>query len=310
MSIFPKRTLPGKPVTIHWNFNTSKLKEKHIFPLVRIGVKDPLGNVKMLFEEHVLALPAVEDEKLAAENNKLLYLNKNLPILLLASYLSGKSSKEKLADILQNIQGGRHFYFTYQTPENTPLGKYTLVSEVISEGEIRYSKTAIDDFFYVEKVSCEDVRWDGISGKAIVKNHSLEPAPVKIIDYTLGEALLADKLQVFELEANETKEVLFKSEHAFLSYNEEREMIPLSAAKTFVTKSPWFLSIEKPEQKATYLLNRQNDEAYLLDGETNTLWQKADGIHPADSLRACKESLYDEMLANKLLVEIVKENDH
>lgn len=44
MSIFPKRTLQDTSVTIHWNFNTSKLKGTHRFPLVCIGVKDPLGN--------------------------------------------------------------------------------------------------------------------------------------------------------------------------------------------------------------------------------------------------------------------------
>ena len=66
MSIFPKRTLPGKTVTIHWNFNTASLKGTHIFPLVRIGVKDPLGNITMLFEEHVLALP---DQKVIRDKN-------------------------------------------------------------------------------------------------------------------------------------------------------------------------------------------------------------------------------------------------
>ncbi|WP_375587596.1 hypothetical protein [Flagellimonas aurea] len=49
MSIFPKRTLPGKTVTIHWNFNTASLKGTHIFPLVRIGVKEPLGEYHHAF---------------------------------------------------------------------------------------------------------------------------------------------------------------------------------------------------------------------------------------------------------------------
>ncbi|NMH89060.1 hypothetical protein [Flavivirga algicola] len=151
MSIFPKRAIPGKTVTIHWNFNISSLKNVHIFPRVRIGVKDPNGNVTMLFEEYVLGLPNSEDEITPQKERTFKYLKKNVPLLLLADYFDGISKREQLIERLKNIQSGRHYYFTYTLPNDAPLGKYTLVSEVHSSGEIKYSKTAADDFFFVEK---------------------------------------------------------------------------------------------------------------------------------------------------------------
>ena len=152
MSIFPKRSVPGGTVTIHWNFNTAHLTDVHICPWVRIGVKDPKGEVAMLFEGHVLGLPDPkdqhQDQDLPAPTLK--YLHKNLPLMIIADYLSGRHKREKLVEILQNIQSGRHYYFTYHVAEDAPLGKYTLISEVHSGGETRYSKTAPDDFFEME----------------------------------------------------------------------------------------------------------------------------------------------------------------
>ena len=84
MSIFPKRTIPGKGTTIHWNFNTAHLKGVHIFPFVRIGVKDPEGKINMLFEQNILALPnstdTERDDEATLPTYK--YLNKNTPLLI------------------------------------------------------------------------------------------------------------------------------------------------------------------------------------------------------------------------------------
>lgn len=305
MSIFPKRTLPGTAVAIHWNFNTSALKGTHRFPLVRIGVKDPLGNITMLFEKHVLALPSVDDEKQAAEEKKLIYLNKNFPILFIANYLSGKNSREKLVDILENIQGGRHYYFSYAVPGDAPLGKYTLISEVISDGEIRHSNTAADDFFFVEKVSVENAEYNYGKGRATLLNHSPEPIPVKIIEYYPGKDLNAEAIRVFELAAAAEQVIQFKAEHTFLSYNEERELISLMDTMPVPVRNPYYHALEKEAENSTYILNRNSNEGYVLEGKTRNIWMNANGLNSRLKLRNDDfEDEYDEMLANDLIHEV------
>jgi hypothetical protein len=305
MSIFPKRTLQGTSVTIHWNFNTSALKGTHWFPLVRIGVKDPEGKITMLFERHVLALPSLADEAEAVKEKKLLYLNKNFPLLFVAGCLSGKNSREKLVDILENIQGGRHYYFTFAVPDNAAPGKYTLISEVISDGEIRHSKTASDDFFFVEKVAVQNpIHYNG-QGKAALVNYSPEPVPVKLIEYYPGRDLLAKDVEAFELKGNEEREITFNSVNTFLSYNEEREVIPVLQAETVPLRNPYFFALEKETENSTYIMHRDTDEAYVLEGKTRAIWHQADGLNSKKSLRITGfENQYDEMLGNNLIQEV------
>lgn len=305
MSIFPKRALAGNSVTIHWNFNTSKLAGKHICPLVRIGVKDPAGQVTMLFEKHVLALPAVDMPSPLPENIQPVYLNKNAPLLLISTYLSGKYTREKLADILENIQAGRHYYFVYHLPADAPLGKYSLISEVISEGETRYSKTATDDFFFVEKIEISDIKYEDGVGIATLRNCSPESTPIKIIEYTTPGLLGPSDIQTFELSGMEVREVKFHSKRTFLSYNEEREIIPLYTDNNLVTKNPYFIHLKKEEEDKTYILHHQSDDAFILEKENQFIWNSADGIHSRDEIRT--ESLaerYDEMVNNGLIYEL------
>ena len=234
MSIFPKRTIQGRTVTIHWNFNISALKDTHIFPFVRIGVKDPSGNITMLFEDNVLGLPHPIDAINEQGKSPLKYLNKNTPLLLVADYLSGACKRERLVEILQNIQSGRHYYFTYNIPENSPLGKYTLVSEVYSSGEIKYSKTEKDDFFFVERITLDKII-EGVENKAVVINHSPEEVPVKVIEYyQCGQGRFTTKVRVFVIKPFQKKELKLSSNKEFLVYNEEREVIPLTNASSYL----------------------------------------------------------------------------
>lgn len=305
MSIFPKRALAGNAVTIHWNFNTSKLAGRHICPLVRIGVKDPSGQVTMLFEKHVLALPAVDMPSPLPDDIKPVYLNKNAPLLLISTYLSGKYTREKLADILENIQAGRHYYFVFNIPADAPLGKYTLISEVISEGEIRSSNTAADDFFYVEKVEISHIKYNNDMGAATLRNCSSEPTPIKIIEYSTPGRLSPSDIQTFELPGFEVREVKFHSKRTFLSYNEEREIIPLYTENSLVTKNPYFINLKKEEEDSTYVLHHNSDDAFILEKENQYIWNSADGIHSRDDLRiGSLVERYDEMVSNGLLYEL------
>ena len=311
MSIFPKRTIPGKGVTIHWNYNTCHLKGTHIFPFVRIGVKSPDGKVTMLYEGNILALPESKTEVTAEANapSAYKYLNKNTPLLVLADYLSGRFKKEALIDILSAIQSGRHYYFHYSIPEDAALGKYTLISEVHSNGEIRYSKTAADDHFFVEKLVMREAKRNGNGCTTTVFNPSAEVLPVKIVDcFYDGMGELTTKTKVFTLPANELFTIQSSSSKSFLLYNEEREVLPLgSENQLFPLRNQQYLSLSKKTEKGDiiYVLPKDSTASYQLEGIVRAVWNCADGI----SIKPEQESLeyqeaYNELLKSGLIGEI------
>jgi len=304
MSIFPKRTIPGKTVTIHWNFNTAHLKEQHIYPFIKIGVKVPNGEIKMLFEDYILALP---DEKNNSKHTfeKLKYLNKNIPLLVLADYLKGQSKREKLVEILSNIQAGRHYYFTYQIPKDAPLGKYTLISEVHNKGHVKYSKTRIDDFFFVEKISLVDVVKKGKEKVAIIQNHSEEKTPVKIVECSVKEnGGMTTELKVFEMIPREIKAVKISHMKTFLQYNEERETISLSKpVAKYLIKNHELLNINKKDGEHC-LMNKDTEEAFWLSPEAEKLWNKSDGLLNKNSLSDHELDVLKEMEGQGIIKEI------
>ena len=302
MSIFPKRAIPGNQVTIHWNFNTPLLKDTHIFPWVKIGVKDPNGKVTMLHEGYILALPNEENKPSNDEKPKLKYLRKNLPFTVIADYLSGKNKRETLIDILQNIQSGRHYYFTLDLPNDAPLGKYTLISEVHNSGHIRYSKTIDDDFFWVEKISAQQQESDSQTFKII--NHSPEPTPVKMVNCFFENEKLKTKIDIFELQREEEKIVTLQTKFAYLSYNEERQFIPLFESNpTFLLRNQQVLSISK-EASTVYLVKKDQDDAYELQGNSKILWEKADGLLTKEQLTDQEIEVLDEMIKQDLIHEV------
>jgi len=138
------------------------------------------GNVLLLPESYESSAEASENpgdgaEDEAVRNN----LARNTPILVLADYLSGRRKREELVQILKRIRAARHFYFTYPVPEDAPLGRYELVSELYLDGVRHPSLTAEEDFFLVERVTVEN---EG-DGRFAVRNLSPEPVPVKIMEY-------------------------------------------------------------------------------------------------------------------------------
>lgn len=303
MSIFPKRSVPGKTVTIHWNFNISSLKNTHIFPFFRLGVKDPNGNVNMIFEEHILGLP--NPDSVATESKKgdvtLKYLNKNIPLLLLADYLSGSCKREKLIDILRNIQSGRHYYFSYTLPNDAPLGKYTLVSEIHSSGETKYSKTAKDDFFFVEKITLNQLKKN--ENKAVITNHSPEKTPIKIVECQYNKyGNLNTKVRVFEIEPLKKTVINLSSNKEFLLYNEEREVIPLTRSSIYALRNQQILEMQKKDK--TYLLHKHKEEFYELTEEAEELWKKSDGLYAINKMTNKEREIFDEMSSEGLIEKI------
>lgn len=293
MSIFPKRSIPGSTVTIHWNFNTVHLEDLHVFPYVRIGVQLPDGTTTMLFEQHVLGLPSIQP-KTETGPNQLLHLNKNTPLLVLADYLSTHHKREQLVQILQNIQAGRHYYFTYQVPPDALPGKYTLVSEVCNGGKIKYSTTASDDFFLIEKITVEE--------NSIV-NHSYERTPVKVVTYRPGEKLCPENIRVFEMEPRERMPVFSFPENSFLLYNEERIVLPLQNRQSVrCIRNQQALCL--PQNDMLHVL-LPNEAVYALEKEGKSIWERADGLSTREELCSPEnEQLYREMVNNRLVIEL------
>jgi hypothetical protein len=311
MSIFPKRTIPGKGITIHWNFNTSHLKNTHIFPFVRMGVKDPEGEVTLLFEGNILALPQSQEPKLNEQSSKphYKYLNKNTPLLVLADYLSGPHKREVIVDILSAIQSGRHYYFHFAIPEDAALGKYSLISEVHSNGEIRYSKTAADDFFFVEKLVVHSIAQNENGYIASVSNASPEVIPVKVMECFYNEyEELTTTTVVFELQKHCVSQIEFKSASTFLFYNEEREVLSLCPDSTvFPLRNQQLLSLSKKEseKEVVYVIPVTHDESFKLEDIAHKIWQQADGISGKKNYtdNAYQEA-YSELLKSGLIKEV------
>ncbi|MBT29183.1 MAG: hypothetical protein CMO01_05935 [Thalassobius sp.] len=293
--------MQGSTVTIHWNFNTAHLTNKHIFPWVRIGVKDPEGTITMLFEDYVLGLPDPHKNNESLPGSNLKYLNKNLPLLIISDYLSGQHKREKLVEILQNIQSGRHYYFTFHVPEDAPLGKYTLISEVHSGGEVRYSKTKPDDFFLIERVTFEKLESRNNTYYASIKNHSPEKTPVKIVSCFLeGTDEIYTTVEVFELQAFEEKSVTLPTSINYLIYNEERKIVPLQKGSDYLLRNQDILEINKNNGE-TYLLKKDSENAYHLSETIKSLWLRSNGLLNKNQLTEEELLLFEELTAEGLV---------
>ncbi len=305
MSIFPKRTIAGSTVTIHWNLTLPAGMETAVCPYVRIGINTPDGKTYLLLEEHVLLLPstAAPAPPRLPQTGAYQYLNKHTPLLVLASYLAGQQPREKLINILTNIQNGRHYYFSWPVPTDAPPGKYTLLSEMYLNGSLKYSGTAADDFFYVEQLDITTYP----SGEAMIHNPGPEPVPVKLITYPAGPHQQPENLEVSYIAAGDNRTIITAGKSVFIVYNEERITIPLHAwrqPRTLRNQQYHALQKEEAGEPVTYVLPHEGEEAWRLTGPQREIWEAADGISNAAQLRATDSNSYDEMITHGLIIEI------
>lgn len=233
MSIFPKRAVRGGNVTIHLNINIASLYSKHITPRLRIIVKNPIGQEHILSDEHILCLPNIKE--LNTDSNPVVsepkYLRKELPLMVLANYLTIKDNKEMFVNILTRMRDGRHFYFNYPVEADAPLGKYQLASEIYIDGNMVRSQTAADDFFYIEEIAVSVIETDETKCHFRIINCSKEPTPVKVITYDPEKPLTAEAIEVCIIDGEATVEFVKTGKYHFVSYNEERIIIPVGSGK-------------------------------------------------------------------------------
>ncbi len=305
MSIFPKRAIKGSTITIHWNITLPAGMEKAVCPFVRIGINSPNGQRHMLFEEHVLLLPSTAAAAPASVEiaGAYQYLNKHTPLLVLASYLTGTHHREKLAEILTNLQNGRHYYFTWPVPADAVPGKYTLLSEMYIDGSVKHSATAAEDFFYIEQLNISTSE----NGEVFIHNPGPEHVPAKLIAYTAGSHQRPETLEVFFIAPGAQHGVNTAGKSIFLVYNEERITIPLHTyqqPRTLRNQQHLFLQKEKDGEQLSYVLPREGETAWRLSGAQREIWQAADGMNSAALVREKHSAGYDEMIAQGLITEI------
>ncbi|OQP59019.1 hypothetical protein [Niastella populi] len=305
MSIFPKRAIRGNTVTVHWNITLPAGMESAVCPFVRIGINSPGGKQHMLFEEHVLLLPSTAAVAPASveTSGTFQYLNKHTPLLVLASYLTAPQQREKLVEVLTNLQNGRHYYFSWPVPPDAAPGKYILLSEMYIDGSVKHSGTATEDFFYIEQLNIST----GEGGEVVIHNPGPEPVPAKLITYIAGYHQRPYTLQVFFIAPGEQLPVNTAGKSVFLVYNEERITIPLHTyrqPRTLRNQQHLFLHKEKDGEQLSYVLPREGETAWRLSGPQREIWQAADGMSSAAIVREKHSAGYDEMLAQGLITEI------
>lgn len=307
MSIFPKRTLRGTHVTIHWNFNTARLTHTHRMPYVRIGVQAPDGRVTMLKEDHILGLPGPAPTTPAPEVVAQ-HLPKNVPLLILADYLSGRHKREALVEMLQGMHTGRHYYFTYEVPADAPLGRYTLLSELYTDGRLQHSGTAAEDFFLVEELHLSLAEPRPAGGlRAVATNTGPEPLPIRVVQYH-PQQQPSTSSYVAEVPAQGHLLIESAGGQCFVLYNEEREMLPVvGTTEPVFLRNQQLLTLEKEADglPTTYVLTGETDEAYELTGPSREVWQLADGLHrrselPDPEMQPAYQELLDEGLIREL----------
>ncbi|WP_205513236.1 hypothetical protein [Longitalea arenae] len=305
MSIFPKRAIRGSAITIHWNITLPAGMEAAVCPLVRIGINSPDGHTHMLFEEHVLLLPstAVSAPEPLKPNDTGQYLQKYTPLLVLASYLTGPQQREKLVELLTNMQNGRHYYFTWAVPRDAVPGKYTLLSEIYLDGSVKYSGTATEDFFYIEQLNISQEEGEHL----LIHNPGPEPVPAKLITYAAERHERPEKLELIHMAPGGSLTVNTAGKSIFLLYNEERITIPLHCyqqPRSLRNQQHLFLQKTKDGVEQRYVLPREGQAAWRLSGLQGEIWQAADGILSTASLREKYRAAYDEMIAEGLITEI------
>lgn len=305
MSIFPKRTVPGKGVTIHWNFLGPAAGRKTLFPRAHIGVRDPQGKEHVLFDEHVLAFPSPPNPEKDARPPSSAFPGASLPLLVLAGHLEGRHKRERLVALLEGMQRGRHFYFHFPIPILAAPGRYVLVSELRVEGESLGSETAEEDFFFVEDLRAEETVPDGAGGfTAGVRNPGPEPVPALLLEYPEGGEAVHSAL---ELPPAQSTSISLRSNKAYLLFSEGRELLSLGPDRSpFCLRNPEFLSLAKnsPAGPKFAVLHRESQQAYELEGEYAEVWSRAEGCRTRQEVRMPGTEAYDAMLGEGLILEI------
>lgn len=299
MSIFPKRTCRNGSVTIHCNVDLSAVRSTHVTPILTLKITDPAGTEVATFEQLVLDLPAERHQAPFEVPKSGTYLRRDVPLMILASYLGGEDQREKLVELLASMPSGRHFYFSFQVPADALLGKYTASLVVHLNGRTRHSATAPGDHFFVEHLVVRRANGDKIT----IENEGPEPVPAKTALLSLTDTARAATVEIFDVPAHTSVTLTMAERHGYLYYNEERVAIPING-----TGSPYLIRDQRvltmTREGRTYLLRRDQEEAFELSGTAGQLWSRASSLLQVDQLGGQEIEALEDLKGAGLIREL------
>lgn len=299
MSVFPKRAVAGETITLHTNV-FSRHQTNVIYPYVTTIIRSPSGKTFPVFSGHVLVFP-INAEKGDYKANK------GFPFLLLAKMLGTGKDPEELKKTVENIRQGKHFYYHFTIPADAEAGKYVIETNNWLSGNQAVSATAPHDHFFVEKLTVKIQKNRASGKKTVIKNHSAELLPVRIVKISKNERITTRPLLI----KGHAEIVIPFERKTFLLYNEERKCIAIDPDhKLAVVRNQKLLhkTLKEKGQKVTYIMQAP-DDVVSLEGESQELWDAAIGLNlPESQVSDHERKLLQQMKRSGLLQCLDLEN--
>ena len=99
------------------------------------------------------------------------------------------------------------------------------------EGKLILSQTEADDFFLIEEIVPEVMYEDEFECHFRVTNNSPELVPIKIVSYNPNEEITTQSIEVTIIDGLSERDFVRKGDYHFVSYNEEKIIIPVNKHK-------------------------------------------------------------------------------
>lgn len=296
MSIFPRKTVKGRGVTIHCCICPGPLARPPAVLILEITVTDPAGRcIYAAMRPVLLVASRVED-----------CARRHLPELAvpvmqgLSADIGGPDAFDAARRIMQE---GMHDYLHVPLADSAIPGRYVVCTNLWCDGARHASLTCADDWFLVEELTVEGL--DAVAGgrQVCVCNRSAEPVEATIVRYGQTEPIAAPN--VFGPAA--VTQVDAGSGRAMVIYAEGRAVLPLWRGDApLLLRSPRYRCFRASHAVApsVLLVSEHEDRAHEIAGERLVLWNLAGGLATrTEALMHVPGQILDEMLAQGLILE-------
>ncbi|WP_291960127.1 hypothetical protein [Maribacter sp.] len=287
MSIFPKKTVVEKRITIHTSF-FFKNSSKSI--LANFKITNPLGKVISMPNQEFFYFPKKTSNYI---NNKNDYCEGQSGIIYAKFLEQNLLASNNLTTLFDKFTLATHSYFSFKIDSDFPPGKYMVNSSFIIDGIQTKSNSSDVDFFLVEKLKITRN-----SNQIIIENLSPETTTFRIIyrssnlEHEFVESVAGNSSYAIPSH--------IETDDAFLVYAEDQEIRPFFTGR---------ISYRNP--KVQYLSKRNSsfvkideENCFNLEGKLHEFWLSLNGFRSKESLINEFDSLvYNKLLSKKLIVE-------
>lgn len=311
MSVFPRRTIPGKSVMIHLCLNVAPQGNFPVTPFLKVAIRDPLGHMTRLFDGHVVLFPP---EDTPAQNGAEHGSSRETPAVPWMGLDRGLSETASICgteagETLERLHTGQHYYFPFRISDDAMAGRYTLVSEMQLGGKRLFSLTQDQDMFWVEVLRLNGIRQSEEGQWARVENPSSEPVPAVLVRCPGQDRDVSIQREYVTMPAQQVTELAVGHDKCFLVFNEGREVIFLAAQTSLpcVIRNQAIVSVRGrgASDHLTLAVPHDGDTAFELTGMRRTLWEKAAQCPTrGELLRDVPVKVYEAMLEQGLICEL------